>query len=264
MRTASARARARASATSATLRGRVADVFSGFDATDLTEKAGGIWEDARDSMVDLWDQVTDPDRLGQARETADDARMAAQRQLGKIVGNIAAAAAALAVRKKINDLFNAAQEKTKANRATTRDAAQRARGRAWFARNRTQGKVSGLTDSAKQQLAKQTASAKAMKSRGARTAKKTSRRVTTPFRRVGTFALATLVTAMIIYVRSWYARRNRTTGMSGGTMSVMSGIGTEDVRETASGRMEPDNWPRFADRMPDATAPRTTSSPTEP
>jgi len=249
----------RASATSDTLRDRMAGALSGFDPTDLAERAGDLWEDARESRVELWDQITDRDLVSHTRGTAADARDKAQRQLGKMAGNIAAAGAAVAVQKKVNDLFGAAQDRTKATGASVR-------GRAWFARNSVQAKANDLAQSAKRQLAKQSAhttaksTAKAVKVKSGRAVNQTRRRVTSPFRRMGTFALAALITAMIIYIRSWYSRRTSTAGMPG----AAGGIGAEDMRQTAGGRMEPDTWPRFAGRAPDAAAPAATSSPTEP
>ncbi|HLJ79933.1 MAG TPA: hypothetical protein VKT52_00520, partial [Ktedonobacterales bacterium] len=135
---------------------------------------------------------------------------------------------------------------------------------AWLAKNRVQAKTSDLSDKARALQRRgrfwmarnraQPAAAKAAKARSTRAAKQTRQRVTSPVRRVGVFALAALVTAMVIYVRSWYSRRGGTAG------EPASG----DMRETASGRMEPDTWPRFEDRASDAAAPTATRSPTEP
>lgn len=271
----------KASATSETLRDRVTDALSGFDAAELAEKASDLWDDARDSMVDLWDQLTDHDTLGQARDTAGNVRDATQRQIGKMAGNIAAAGTALALQKKASDLADTARAKAKAARDTAQGTARRVTnknavssgtatrslgkigmmGGAWLAKNRARAKVndlsgtaSDLKNRAKRQFAKQGASAaskatlKAVQVKGARAAKKTRKRVTSPFRRMGTFALAALTTALVIYVRSWYSRR--------------SGAGA--MRETAGGRMEPDTWPRFAGRAPDTAATTAMNSPTEP
>lgn len=136
---------------------------------------------------------------------------------------------------------------------------------AWLAKNRAQAKTSDLSDRARalqrrgrfwmaRNRAQPAAAMKAAKARSARAAKQTRPRVTSPFRRMGVFALAALVTAMVIYVRSWYSRRGGTAGE----------FDTGDMRETASGRMEPDTWPRFEDRASDAAAPTATRSPTEP
>ncbi|MGH2516154.1 MAG: hypothetical protein ACRDHP_10915 [Ktedonobacterales bacterium] len=299
----------RAGAANDTLRDKVSDALAGFDAAELAEKAGDLWDDARDSMTGLWDQITDRGTLDQARGTTEDARDAARRQIGKMIGNIAAAATALAIQQKTSDLADAAREKAKAARASAQGTARRVSGRNavtpgkaalglglgnWLAQNRTQAKANdlkvamtrlqrrgqwwqrrqqaqaqmnnladtagNLKDRARKQLAKQTTSAatktavKAAQVKTGRAARKARKRVLSPFRRVRAFAFAALVTAMVIYVRSWYSRRG----------STAAGLDTGDMRETASGRMEPDTWPRFADLAPDAAAPTPMNAPTEP
>ena len=275
----------KARAKSNTLRDRVAGSLGGFDTAELAEKAGDLWDDARDSMVDLWDKITDRGAMNQARNTAEDARAAARRQIGRMVGSIAAAGTALAIQKKAGDLADAARMRAQAARDSAQSTTQRVPGRmatrtgkaalgaglkggSRLAKNRAQAKASDLSDRARRRAeliqrrgrfwmarnrAQPAVAMKAAKVRSARAAKTTRKRVTAPFRRMGVFALAALVTAMVIYVRSWYSRR-------GGTAS---GFDTGDMRETAGGRMEPDTWPRFAGRRANAAAPTATSSPTE-
>jgi hypothetical protein len=251
----------KARATSDTLRDRVTGALGGLDAAELTGKAGDLWDDARDSMIDLWDQITDRAPLNQARDTAGDTREAARRQLGRMAGNIAAAGAALALQKKASDLADATREKAKAVRAqypASRGKDKRTAmpgrlalilGMTWLAKNR-----------ARKQLGKPGPSAtigatmKAAQVKRVRAAKRARMRVTSPFRRMRTFAFAALVTAMVIYVRSWYTRQSGTTG----------GASAEDVRETAGGRLVPDTWPRFADGASSAPTATATNPPIKP
>ena len=274
------RAARRTGKTSDTLRDRMAGALAGFDASDLAEKASDLWDDARDSMVDLWDQITDRDTLNQARDTAGNARDAAQRQLGKLVGAVAAAGTALAIQQRVNSLANATREKAQAARDTAQGTTRRMRGGnapsprrvalglgltggTWLARNRARAKARALKANARQQHAKQgtsvaaKATTKAVKVKSQRAAKRARRNVTAPFRRMSTFAFAALVTAMVIYVRSWYMRR-------GSTDRLSDTADTGGVRETAGGRMEPDTWPQFSDRPADAAAPTAANAPTEP
>jgi len=280
------KARRKSRATPDTLRDKVTSTLSGLDATELTRKAGDLWDDARDSMVDLWDQVTDRDTISQARGAASDASDAARRQIGAMVGSIAAAGTALAIQKKAGDLAGAARERANAARATTRDTARRMvktnvtrparrallgagmKGGAWLVKNRARSKASDLTDSARERAeriqrrgrfwmarnrAQSTAAVNAIRMRRANAAKQARTRISSSFRRTGTFALSALVTAMIIYVRSWYSRRG------GPADSRDAG----DVRETAGGRMVTGTWPRIRYRASDAAAPTTASSPVE-
>lgn len=219
-----------ASASTGTLRGRMTGVLGAISAVELAEKAGDLWDDTRDSVTDLWDQVADSDIVGQARDTVENVRKSASRQLSGRTSRLP-----FVVRGRTRSRARRTMRRLTVNPRELMPRMDLSRV-PWLAGRRPAPKVESLTARTGKQLAKLGAATatktafEATRARTARAARKRIKRVNSGIRRVQVFAFAMLVSAMVIYVRSWYARQR----------------GTE-MRETASGRLEPDTWPQFSE-----------------
>ena len=141
---------------------------------DLRERLVDTWDDARDSVLEWWDTMTDRDTLEQIRGRANDAADAAKDQLAKAAAGLAAASATVAAKQKASELASTA-------RARSTGAGARAQGKArdlqgtfdvgqwltglsavggtWLAKNQAQdlknrakGTASDLRDKARSQL----------------------------------------------------------------------------------------------------------------
>lgn len=221
-------------------------------------------------FVNAWERVTRParnvrkrpslvDRTKKAAKSASAAGETLRARMSGMAGGLAAAGMALALQQKAGDIAEAIRERAAEARAAANSRARRSqrRGPPWRVRNRAplrandmKSQAQDLMGRARGQLLQQGASAtakvatKAAQVKGSRAAKKTTKTVKRGFKRVRAFAFAMLVTAMVIYVRSWYTRQR-----------------DMDTRATASERMEPDTQSRVAGHPSNAAATTATNIP---
>lgn len=235
-----------ATATTGTLRGRVADALGGISAAALAGRAGGLWDDTRESVTDLWEDVAESDLARQARGTVENVRKSTSRQLSGMTSGL--------------PILARPRGRVRGRRITGRLTAGprelilrlNVRRAPWFAPNRARSRVESFRGRANKRIAKlgvATATRAAIETTRARTeraARKRIKRVNSGIKRARIFAFAMFVSAMVIYVRSWYTRQHNS-----------------EMRETASGRLEPDTWPRFSD-VPSGAAPTATNIPGSP
>jgi|GEM_PF-4606571 len=162
---------------------------------DAREQAMDTLNEARKQALELWDSLADLEILAQARDRSQDLTASARKQAGKLGMSLAGTGAALLIRNQLDQMRGRAQKQQPSKATAPRKVGERVTAQA----------------SARTRLARLAAkgAVESTQAKANRAVSKTTRKANRAVKRTRAFTFGLLVSAMVAYVRTYYARQAR-------------------------------------------------------